>query len=86
MMNEGMFAIALPMVLASPTYSPPRFGLSTIVVVGGAGDYFDVADTVLLLDNYTVVDVTERAKQIAAQHPANIPHLEPIVSWTNPGP
>ncbi|XP_063695351.1 uncharacterized protein LOC134826784 [Bolinopsis microptera] len=56
-----------------------KMGVSSILVVGGAGDYLDVADTVLLLDNYTVVDVTSRAKEIAASHPAHIPSLPPMI-------
>ena len=53
--------------------------MSSILVVGGAGDYLDVADTVLLLDNYTVIDVTQRAKEIASARPASIPSLPPLV-------
>ena len=41
-------------------------GVSTVLVVGGSGDYFDVADTVLMLDEYKAADVTARAKEIAA--------------------
>eukprot|EP00900_Chrysochromulina_parva_P001981 jgi/Chrpa1/11784/Chrysochromulina_OHIO_Genome00014237-RA len=41
-------------------------GVSTVLVLGGSGDYFDVADTVLMLDEYRCADVTERAKKIAA--------------------
>lgn len=38
--------------------------ISTIIVVGGLGDYFSVSDKVLMLDEYQVIDVTERAKEI----------------------
>jgi predicted ABC-class ATPase len=44
-------------------------GVSTILVVGGAGDYFDVADTVIMMDNYVPRDVTERARAIARELP-----------------
>ncbi|OQY08728.1 MAG: hypothetical protein B6I28_04290, partial [Fusobacteriia bacterium 4572_132] len=37
---------------------------STLVVVGGLGDYFDVADTVLMLDEYEVKDITKLAKDV----------------------
>jgi predicted ABC-class ATPase len=37
-----------------------------VLVIGGAGDYFDVADHVLLMDCYKCEDATERAKQIVA--------------------
>ena len=42
-----------------------EFGVSTIMVMGGSGDYFDVADTVIMMDNYQPRCVTERAKEIA---------------------
>ena len=41
-------------------------GISSILVIGGSGDYFDVADNVVMMDCYKCVDVTERAKQIVA--------------------
>lgn len=41
-------------------------GVSTVLVVGGSGDYFEAADVVLLMDAYIPADVTERAKAIAA--------------------
>ncbi|MCC3404805.1 MAG: ABC-ATPase domain-containing protein [Microcoleus sp. PH2017_10_PVI_O_A] len=40
-------------------------GVSTILVMGGSGDYFDVADTVISMDNFAAYDVTEKAKEIA---------------------
>lgn len=43
------------------------YGVSTILVMGGSGDYFDVADTVIALSNFQPADVTEKAKLIA-QH------------------
>lgn len=44
--------------------------VSTILVIGGSGDYFDVADTVIALNEYRVEDVTHRAKEIAERHRA----------------
>ena len=41
-------------------------GVSTILVMGGSGDYFGVADTVIGMEDYTAHDFTERARQIAA--------------------
>jgi len=43
-------------------------GVSTILVMGGSGDYFDVADTVIMMDNYQPLCVTHRAKEIALKH------------------
>ncbi|MDQ0299206.1 putative ABC-class ATPase [Salibacterium salarium] len=39
--------------------------VSTILVVGGAGDYFDVADCVVMMEEYVPKDVTTKAKNIA---------------------
>ena len=46
-------------------------GISTILVMGGSGDYFEVADHVIALDNYVALDVTAQAKAIAAEHPSD---------------
>ena len=43
-------------------------GVSTILVTGGSGDYFDVADTVIMMDNYQPRFATARAKEIAVKH------------------
>ncbi|MDR6226796.1 ABC-ATPase domain-containing protein [Desmospora profundinema] len=40
-------------------------GTSSVLVLGGSGDYFDVADTVIMMDEYRPVDVTAEAKNIA---------------------
>ncbi|MDE0145804.1 MAG: ABC-ATPase domain-containing protein [Nitrospira sp.] len=42
-----------------------RHGVSTVLVMGGCGDYFDVADTVIAMQDYQPLDVTEDAKRIA---------------------
>lgn len=39
--------------------------VSTILIVGGSGDYFEVADQVLMMDEYILKDVTDKAKAIA---------------------
>ena len=39
-------------------------GVSTILVIGGSGDYFEVADHVIMMDEYTPKDVTQKAKEI----------------------
>ncbi|MDI7248067.1 MAG: ABC-ATPase domain-containing protein [Bacillota bacterium] len=41
-------------------------GISTVLVLGGSGDYLDVADTVIMMDEYRPVDVTARAREVAA--------------------
>jgi predicted ABC-class ATPase len=40
-------------------------GVSTVLVVGGAGDYFDIADTVIGMRRYLPADLTREAKDIA---------------------
>lgn len=44
------------------------YGVSTILVMGGSGDYFEVADTVIAMQNFQPEDVTEKAKAIALSH------------------
>lgn len=44
-------------------------GVSTILVLGGSGDYFDVASTVIALHAYVPEEVTARAREIAAELP-----------------
>ena len=43
------------------------FGISTILVMGGSGDYFEVADGVIGMNNYRPEDLTEQAKSIVKQ-------------------
>ncbi|GAA0078458.1 ABC-ATPase domain-containing protein [Clostridium sp. CTA-5] len=40
-------------------------GISTIIVVGSSGDYFDIADNVIQMDCYNIKDVTEQAKTLS---------------------
>lgn len=43
-------------------------GVSTIIVVGSCGDFFDVADSVIQMDNYEAKDVTKAAKALSKGH------------------
>lgn len=43
--------------------------VSTILVMGGSGDYLDVADTVIAMQEYQPDEVTAQARAIAAQYP-----------------
>jgi predicted ABC-class ATPase len=45
--------------------------VSTILVLGGVGDYFDVSDQVIQMINYVPFDVTAKAHQIADMAPAS---------------
>ena len=44
-----------------------NYGVSTILVMGGSGDYFEVADCVIAMDCFQPLDVTGKAKEIASQ-------------------
>lgn len=41
-------------------------GVSTVLVMGGSGDYFEVADTVIAMEEYRPADATAAARRIAA--------------------
>jgi predicted ABC-class ATPase len=43
------------------------FGVSTLLVTGGSGDYLEVADTVIQMEAYEPRDVTHRARELAEQ-------------------
>ena len=43
--------------------------ISTVLVLGGLGDYFDVSDQVIQMINYRPFDATARAHQIAEKFP-----------------
>ena len=76
--EEGIDTLASPPEGGIDTLaSPPEGGIeggkaegvSSILVLGGSGDYFDVADTVIRMEAYVPHDVTSAAKAIAAQYP-----------------
>ena len=46
--------------------------VSTIVVVGGVGDYLDVADQVILMEDYQAYDATGRAAGVRERFPGRI--------------
>ena len=47
-----------------------ELNISTLIVMGGSGDYLDVADTVIQMSDYQPLDVTEKAQQVVLQHPS----------------
>jgi len=72
-----------------------EMGVSTTIVVGGSGDYFDVADTVIMMDEYCPRDVTADARRIAAEHQekrfkeggdhfGDVKHRRPLTTSFNP--
>jgi predicted ABC-class ATPase len=46
-----------------------ELGISTILVMGGSGDYFDVADCVIQMADFEPHEVTERARDIVRASP-----------------
>ncbi|GAA0086129.1 ABC-ATPase domain-containing protein [Clostridium sp. CTA-7] len=48
--------------IVKPLYE--QNNISTIIVVGSSGDFFDVADYVIQMDNYEAKDVTKEAKYL----------------------
>lgn len=59
-----------------------RWGVSTIMVVGGIGDYLSVADQVIAMEHYRPKDVTTEAKRIASAPPSPrgpLPQLTPRI-------
>ncbi len=62
-----------------------KLGVSTILVMGGCGDYFDVADTIIMMRDYLPREVTEEAKTIARERPSgrSVEAIE-TASWTLP--
>jgi predicted ABC-class ATPase len=48
-------------------------GVSTVVVVGGVGDYLDVADHVILMEDYEPSEVTPRAREVTSRFPPRAP-------------
>lgn len=50
-------------------------GISTILVAGSSGDFFDIADLVIQMDNYEPLEVTEKAKALSR---GNVDHNKEI--------
>ncbi len=46
-------------------------GVSIILVMGGSGDYLDVAHQVIGMDEYRAVDLTSQAREVCRKFPSN---------------
>lgn len=55
-------------------------GVSTILVIGGSGEYLAVADRIYLMEDYLIHDVTGRSRAICAACGVS-PDLPPKTSW-----
>lgn len=47
-----------------------ELGVSTVLVMGGSGDYFDVADCIIQMADFEPRDVTKRARDISSASPS----------------
>ncbi len=45
-------------------------GISSVIVAGSSGSFFEIADTVIQMKEYVPYDITERAKEAAKEYPA----------------
>ncbi len=70
-------------------------GISTVLVLGGIGDYFDVSNTVIQMRNYKPIDVTVKAREISGsasdkrlyegkEHKINLNKRVPVKDCINP--
>ena len=44
-------------------------GISTILVAGSSGAFFNIADTVIQMDSYRPFDITEKVKELCPEYP-----------------
>ena len=56
-----------------------KAGISTILVAGSSGAFFHIADTVIQMDQYEPVDITEKAKNLCGQFPIMQETARPFV-------
>ncbi|MGD2108454.1 MAG: ABC-ATPase domain-containing protein [Phycisphaerae bacterium] len=62
-----------------------NLGVSTVLVMGGCGDYFEVADTVIMMRDFLPHDVTNDARKIAASLDSRR-SVEPVRPFTGVKP
>ena len=61
------------------------YGVSSILVLGGSGDYFDVADTVIAMRDYRPCEVTREAREVAESLPTGrVPETGPPLAPVRP--
>ncbi len=61
-------------------------GVSSVLVVGGAGDYLDVADRVIRMDSYRPCDATAQAVAVARELPLGEAGARVPDPWTEAAP
>ncbi len=55
--------------------------VSTILVIGGSGEYLSVADKIYMMEDYLIHDVTDKSKNICTSHGITT-ELPPSANWT----
>lgn len=53
-------------------------GISTILVAGSSGAFFHIADTVIQMDSYVPVDITDKAKALCQEFPIPETQVRPF--------
>jgi predicted ABC-class ATPase len=61
-------------------------GVSSVLVVGGAGDYLDVADTTIQMQSYRPRDVSNQAREVAGAIPLGEAAPRPPGPWPTAAP
>ena len=58
-------------------------GVSTILVIGGSGEYLSRADNIYLMDEYLISNVTEKAREIYRKRTdtAEVAQIQPVKDW-----
>ncbi|WP_274421182.1 ABC-ATPase domain-containing protein [Blautia sp. XA-2221] len=46
-----------------------KAGISTILVAGSSGAFFHIADTIIQMDSYRPIDITEKTKELCSSYP-----------------
>lgn len=46
-----------------------KAGISTILIAGSSGAFFHIADTVIQMDRYQALDITEKVKKLCSDYP-----------------
>lgn len=59
-------------------------GVSSVLVIGGAGDYLDIADTVIGMIRYMPQDLSDKARRIVAEQPSA--RMVTASDWKSPTP
>ena len=57
-----------------------RHGVSTVLVIGGSGEYLSVADRIYMMEDYRIRDVTEKSKDLCRAHGVSA-SLPPPADW-----